>query len=214
MSKVPAQAQEALLGTAHVFAQRGWLRATSGNLSVLDEDTGLLCITRSGVDKQHLLPDDIIGLSADGTVVAGQGTPSFETAIHQTIYRLTQARAIFHVHTVYNNLAARYSTGTGIILTGHEMLKALGHWGEGARITIPVVPNYADIGRAALAVEQVLNPAVPGVLLARHGIYAFGDSVARAARHLEAFEFLFEWLYLDRLAESAWAAQLPLSREI
>ena len=35
-------------------------------------------------------------------------------------------------------------------------------------------------------------PETHGVLLSRHGLYTWGESVAEARRHLEALEFLFE----------------------
>jgi Ribulose-5-phosphate 4-epimerase and related epimerases and aldolases len=34
---------------------------------------------------------------------------------------------------------------------------------------------------------------VPGVLIRNHGIYAWGESPLAAKRHLEAFEFLFQY---------------------
>jgi methylthioribulose-1-phosphate dehydratase len=36
------------------------------------------------------------------------------------------------------------------------------------------------------------HPHAHGVLLSRHGLYTWGQSVAEARRHLEALEFLFE----------------------
>jgi methylthioribulose-1-phosphate dehydratase len=33
---------------------------------------------------------------------------------------------------------------------------------------------------------------VPGYLIAGHGLYTWGGSVAETMRHLEAFEFLFQ----------------------
>ena len=36
------------------------------------------------------------------------------------------------------------------------------------------------------------DPDAHGVLLSRHGLYTWGESVAEARRHLEALEFLFE----------------------
>lgn len=209
MSDFRNAAVDALIRVSKDFADRGWLRATSGNLSIRDTTTGTVYITRSGADKQRLQAPDVLTLSPTGEILEGTGRPSFETAIHQAIYRSVDAGAVFHVHTVYNNLVSRQAVDGGIAFYDHEMLKALGHWDEGARITLPVVPNYADIDRLAEAVAKAVRPAVPAVLLARHGIYAFGETADAALRHLEAFEFLFEWLALDRLSAAAAAAILP-----
>ncbi len=202
------QAISSLIAISQELAGRGWLRATSGNLSIRDREADLIYITRSGADKQRLDSHDILTLTPDGTVISGVGKPSFETAIHQAIYRLTDAGAVFHVHTVYNNVACRYVDGDGLRFQDHEMLKALGHWEEDAAIILPVVPNFAHIPDLARAVEEALDPSVPAVLLRRHGIYAFGDTAEAAFRHLEAFEFLFEWLYLDQLTGATIAPSL------
>ena len=54
--------------------------------------------------------------------------------------------------------------------------------------------NSQDYGCLAEELERKLEefPDAPGVLLSRHGLYTWGDSVAEARRHLEALEFLFE----------------------
>ncbi len=36
------------------------------------------------------------------------------------------------------------------------------------------------------------HPATHGYLVASHGLYTWGTSIADARRHVEAFEFLFE----------------------
>lgn len=203
MSLTQSHAIQSLIEISRELSQRGWLRATSGNLSVRDHASSQIFITRSGADKQRLTADDILTLHADGSVLEGLGKPSFETAVHRALYGHTQAGAVFHVHTVYNNVASRYAVANGIEFHDHEMLKALGHWEEGARITLPVVPNFADIAQLADAVNHAVDPAVPAVLLKRHGLYAFGHDTGAALRHLEAFEFLFEWLCLERLSDAA-----------
>jgi methylthioribulose-1-phosphate dehydratase len=43
-----------------------------------------------------------------------------------------------------------------------------------------------------LAIVLEKYPDAHGVLLSRHGLYTWGESVAEARRHLEVLEFLFE----------------------
>lgn len=206
-------AQEALWTLSQLkstLAQRGWLRATSGNLSVLLED-GRIAITASGTNKQENHPDDVLFIRPDGRKAdQSPGRPSAETGVHLAIYRATQARAVIHVHTVFNN-----SVGLSddvLTVTDHEMLKALGHWEEGARVAIPVIPNYADLTRLAEEVGRRLDPTVPGVLIRRHGVYAWGEDAGAAERHLEAWEFLFEWSFyqsLHRMVAASTALVAP-----
>jgi methylthioribulose-1-phosphate dehydratase len=189
-------ARQAVCQLAAELAARGWLPATSGNLSVKVADNPLtLAITASGVDKQHLREDDVILVGADNkTVENTHHRPSAETTVHTNLYAKFGCGAVLHVHTLYNNLASDLYFKQGFVeLAGYELLKALGHWEEDARIRVPIVENYADLARLGEAVATVAQPDVPGVLVRNHGIYAWGDTVATAKRHLEALEWLFEY---------------------
>lgn len=180
------------------LAAAGWLRATSGNVSVRLSDDSLV-ITASGSDKQVAHDDDLLWLAATGRIRSGTGRPSAETAIHQAVYgAVPEAGAVVHVHTVFNNLAGQHDDR--VIVTDHEMLKALGHWDEGGTVSLPVLPNLADLDRLADLVTRQLDPTVPGILLRRHGLYAWGQDAAAVLRHVEAWEFLFEWIYYRDLA--------------
>ncbi|PYI54863.1 methylthioribulose 1-phosphate dehydratase [Paenibacillus flagellatus] len=183
------------------LAARGWFPATSGNLSVrvgdFAPDRFAFAITSSGKDKSKHSPEDYL-------IVDGQGRPteptklkpSAETLIHCEIYRLTGCGAVFHVHTVFNNIVSElYADRGSVPIERVELIKAFNIWDEDASIEVPVLPNYADIPKIAALVEGRLNPAVPGIVLRNHGIYAWGANVFEAKRHLEAFEFLFEYVY-------------------
>ena len=59
---------------------------------------------------------------------------------------------------------------------------------------VPIIENsqnYEELSRD-LANTLGEHAAAHGVLLSRHGLYTWGQSVAEARRHLEALEFLFE----------------------
>ena len=47
---------------------------------------------------------------------------------------------------------------------------------------------------AEAVVERITDPRVPGILVRRHGLYAWGANPFQAKRHVEAFEFMFEYL--------------------
>ncbi|MCY0864271.1 MAG: methylthioribulose 1-phosphate dehydratase [Sulfobacillus sp.] len=190
-----------LMTVSRRLAEYGWLPATSGNLSLKAPDHSVW-ITRSGSDKQVLAAEDILHMSPAGMILAGHGKPSFETAIHLAIYQVTDATAVFHVHTVANNLIARYADQGTITIGPHEMVKALDHWDETAQLQLPVLPNLADMDQLAQRVVDRLDPKVPGILLENHGIYVFGRSPAITLRYLEAWEFLFRWTLDSRLHDA------------
>jgi len=98
--------------------------------------------------------------------------------------------------TVYNNVVSEWFwERRAVPVHGVELIKAFNIWEEEASIDIPIVPNYADIPRIVPEVTERLDPRVPGILLRKHGIYAWGKNIAEAKKHLEAFEFLFEYVY-------------------
>lgn len=183
------------------FASRGWFPGTSGNLSVRvgewTPEQFTFAITASGKDKSANTPEDF--LLVDQAGVPTEPTklkPSAETLIHCEIYKHTGCGAIFHVHTVYNNIISEYDAELGHVpLQGVELIKAFNIWEEHAAIEVPILPNYAKIPRIAELVGNAIRPNVPGILLRNHGIYAWGANAFEAKRHLEAFEFLFEHRY-------------------
>ncbi|KRE93045.1 methylthioribulose-1-phosphate dehydratase [Paenibacillus sp. Soil766] len=183
------------------LAARGWFPATSGNLSVrvggFEASAFTFAITSSGRDKSVQTPEDFLLVNEKGLPTEATSLkPSAETLIHSEIYRLTGAGAIFHVHTIFNNLASElYAERGSIPVDGVELIKAFNIWDEEAQIEIPILPNFADIPRIAELVEGAIVPRIPGIVLRKHGIYAWGANAFEAKRHLEAFEFLFEYVY-------------------
>jgi methylthioribulose-1-phosphate dehydratase len=183
------------------FAAKGWFPATSGNLSMRVGEFGteddVIAITASGKDKSQQTAEDFLIVNKHG--IATEHTslkPSAETLIHCEIYRLTQARAIFHVHTVFNNLISElYAEQSSIPIEGVEIIKAFNIWDEDARIEIPVLPNYASIAQIVPLIQERIQLHIPGIVLRKHGVYAWGASTSEAQKHLEAFEFLFEYAY-------------------
>jgi methylthioribulose-1-phosphate dehydratase len=156
-----------------------------------------MLITASGLDKGTLTPAGLIEVDLGGHVLAGTGKPSAETALHLVLYRnrLT-AGAILHVHTVWNTLlSSHYEAAACVPIEGYELLKGLAGVSTHAYLEqVPILKNsqdYADLSdQLASALRQ--SPRAHGVLLSRHGLYTWGESVTEARRHLEALEFLFE----------------------
>ena len=186
---------EELCATARQCYARGWVPATSGNFSVRSGDR--VFITASGLDKGKLTPEDLLEVGVDGTVLGGEGRPSAETGLHLAIYRERPgSRAIVHVHSVWNTLLSGRFEADGLVsLRGYELLKGLaGVQTHEHEEHVPIIPNTQEYAPLVEKLRGVLqeNGAAHGVLLSRHGLYTWGESVAEARRHLEALEFLFE----------------------
>lgn len=186
---------EQLCATARSCYARGWVPATSGNFSV--RWGSRIFITPTGLDKGTLTPENLLEIDMDGAAIAGRGRPSAETSLHTVIYReRTHARAIVHVHTVWNTLLSGKFLSTGFVdLCGYELLKGLsGVATHEHKERVPIIENTQDYTSLAAHLSSVLqaNKEAHGILLSRHGLYTWGESVAGARRHLEALEFLFE----------------------
>ncbi len=200
------RAGEVLAAEAARFASFGWMRGTSGNLSVvLSRDPLQLAVTGSGLDKGTLTAADVVVVDAAGEPVdlaalpsagaappsALAALPSAEAALHARVARLTSAGAVVHVHTVAAVVAGR-RWPTGIELSGLEMLKGIGVAAAGAHVRLPVIGNSQEMPELGDRLERAWNPRVPAVVVADHGLYAWGSNPLEARHHTEIVEWLLE----------------------
>lgn len=188
-----------LAAEAARFAGFGWMRGTSGNLSVvLARDPLRLAVTASGRDKGELTEDDVAlvdgrGAAVAGTAgpVAGAGKPSAEAGLHARVVRLTGAGAVVHVHTVAAVAMGRRRPG-GIVLRDLEMLKGLGVPAEGTAVRLPVIANSQDMDVLGDRLEEAREPRMPAVVVAGHGLYVWGEDLPQARHHAEVVQWLLE----------------------
>ncbi|HWG20819.1 MAG TPA: methylthioribulose 1-phosphate dehydratase [Terracidiphilus sp.] len=188
---------EELCALAHWAAARGWVPATSGNFSLREDATGHIFISPSGLDKGQMTPADLLEVDEDGRALRRAGKPSAEAGLHAVVYRHHhEARAIAHVHTIWNTLlSARFAEVGCVEITGYELLKALSGVETHKHCErVPVIANSQDYDTLARELDEAFDefPLAHGVLLSAHGLYTWGTSVAEVRRHLEALEFLFE----------------------
>ncbi|WP_250283246.1 MULTISPECIES: class II aldolase/adducin family protein, partial [unclassified Frankia] len=123
--------------------------------------------------------------------------PSAEAALHARLAEAAGAGAVVHVHTVVSVRAAERWPG-GVELEGLEMLKALGRGADGDRVRIPVVGNSQEMTGLGDRMAALRDPRTPAILIARHGLYAWGEDLGAARRHTEAVQWLLEWALSDR----------------
>ncbi|RED60391.1 methylthioribulose 1-phosphate dehydratase [Cohnella lupini] len=190
------------------FAARGFFPGTSGNLSMrigpYSPERFYFAVTASGKDKSKTTPEDFLFVDQNGNPCESTTLkPSAETVIHNEIYRLTGCGAIFHIHSVYNSLVSEWFwERRAVPVQGVELIKGLNIWDQDAAIDIPILSNFADVPRIVPEIAERIADRIPGILLRNHGIYAWGRDAFEAKRHLEAFEFLFEYVYRWELLKS------------
>ncbi|CAG7855870.1 methylthioribulose-1-phosphate dehydratase [biofilm metagenome] len=183
----------ALCNAGRFIDGKGWVPATSGNFSARLPD-GTIAITTSGKHKGHLQVEDIMLIDAEAQALDGK-IPSAETGLHTALYqRYPTINAVLHPHPMNAVLISKLHADK-LELANYELLKAFnGILTHEARIVVPIFPNDQDIPRLASVIDNYLdnNEACYGYIIAGHGLYTWGESVAEALRHLEALDYLFE----------------------
>lgn len=91
-----------------------------------------------------------------------------------------------------------------LTLSDLEMIKGLeGITSHTAVVRVPILSNHQNMAYLSEVATPFLPDAPHGVLIAGHGLYAWGSDLTKARRHLEILEFLLEqrWrqLLLDLL---------------
>lgn len=166
------RAREDLVATARRMSELGLTPGMSGNVSVRTP-TGML-VTPSGMPYAELVPDDAVEMKLDGTMRAGQRTPTSEWQLHRDILGARpDVEAIVHTHSLF---CTTISTLRRDIPAIHYMVVLAG------ADAIPCA-EYATFGSAQLALNAVT--ALRGgnaCLLANHGMVALGSSLAQALR--------------------------------
>jgi methylthioribulose-1-phosphate dehydratase len=213
----PADSQaEALCAVMAGIHRRGWCEGTGGNFScVLQQQPLQLLMAPSGVDKGSVPPDALIVVDGSGQVMAGAGKASAETLLHLEIIATTGAGAVLHTHSQSATLLSRLAcpqgqASGGIAIAGLEMLKGLeGVTTHDCAITVPVLANDQSLERLSQAARPHLKQAPHGLLIAGHGLYAWGVSLSAAKRHLEILEFLLEQTWRERLLGASGLGSTP-----
>jgi methylthioribulose-1-phosphate dehydratase len=156
----------------------------------------LLAMSPSGVDKGELTAEQVLLVGEGAHVINGGRKPSDETLLHLEIVKQRQAGAVLHTHSIWNTiLSDMFAEEHGVAIEGYEMLKGL----EGVRTHehrewLPIIGNSQDMREVAATIRAILieHPNAHGLLLHKHGLYAWGKDLREAKRHIEILEFLLE----------------------
>ncbi|MER7082299.1 methylthioribulose-1-phosphate dehydratase [Saccharopolyspora kobensis] len=196
MSGELERAGAALAAESARMAGLGWMRGTSGNLSVtLGRAPLRLAVTASGLDKGELTASDVVVVDEAGAAVPDQPNPdqrpSAEAGLHARIAAVAGAGAVVHVHML-SAVVAGQRWPEGVVLRDLEMLKGLGRRDDDV-MTVPVVPNSQDMRVLGDAFEASFDAATPAVVVARHGVYVWGRDLVQARHRTECLDWLFRF---------------------
>lgn len=181
-----------LVSVAKACYDRGWSHGTAGNFSLRGRN-GLIWQSPTGLNKGALNPKHFIPVDLESGQVATPGTvrPSAEMPMHLAVY-LTIPEAMSVVHTHPPELVAMSRSGSDLVFVGQEMQKHLGCHSHLETLKIPVITNPTPEEMPAMMhrAGSHMAPRVPMVVLATHGVYAWGKTPMEALSYIEAAEFL------------------------
>ena len=196
--------REQLTKTIADLHGRRWCEGTGGNFSVVVQRDPLhLLMAPSGVNKGQVEPAQLVIVDEQQKVIQGQGRASAETTLHVEIITTLQCRAVLHTHSVESTVLSDHCAKQATIrLEGWEMLKGLkGIATHDTSIDIPIVANNQNMRELSQSIRPYLNTNAPGILVAGHGLYTWGDSLAEAQRHVEILEFLFSTVLQKKILQ-------------
>ena len=198
-----------LSSTMAAIYARGWCDGTGGNFSCVIQHKPLqLLMAPSGVHKGAVNPEDLILVDEGGLVQRGHGQASAETLLHLALVEQAGAGAVLHTHSQAGTLLSQHygpaqGEHGGLELHDLEMLKGLdGVHTHACSVTLPVLANDQDMRRLRQRATPLISAAPHGLLIAGHGLYAWGKDLNQAQRHLEILEFLLEQHWRQLLLQS------------
>ena len=159
--------------------QCGFVAATDGNLSVRLDDRRVLA-TPTSMSKGMMRPSDLVIVDLSGRKLSGRRDVSSEIAMHLLIYKLRpDIRGVVHAHppTATGFAASGLSLNQPLVC---ELIVGLG--------CVPLA-RYGTPGTPELS--ESLAPLVPqydAILMANHGVVAYGEDLAHAYMKMETVE--------------------------
>ncbi|MCA9234152.1 MAG: L-ribulose-5-phosphate 4-epimerase AraD [Planctomycetales bacterium] len=170
----------------------GLVTLTWGNVSGLSADGLHFAIKPSGVPYDDMEPDQMVVVSVEsGQVVEGELRPSSDTPTHRLLYAsFTGVGGIVHTHSPKATAFAQARREIPCLGTTHA-----DHFHGPVPVTRPLSEREVEDGYEAhtgdVIVERFaeLDPVtMPGVLVAGHAPFAWGQDAAEAVKNAVALE--------------------------
>jgi methylthioribulose-1-phosphate dehydratase len=193
-----------LVKIVNIFHDRGLSPATSTNYSFrLSENKDLFVISQSGVDKSEFQPGHLMVINNHAESVYDSNLkPSAETFIHIVVYEtFKDINAILHTHSLNATFLSMKEKKNFLEFEDLELLKGLeGNQTHELKETLPIFPNSQDIKALSKQIGAYLklNPNTHGLILKGHGLYTWGKDLKTAKRHVETYEYLFQYKLLEQ----------------
>ncbi len=174
-----------------LLPQHGLVTFTWGNVSEIDRESGYVVIKPSGVNYSELTPEKMVVVDLDGNKIEGELNPSSDTPTHIYLYRnFNDIGGIVHTHSTHATAFAQARSPISAYGTTHADY----FYGDipcTRELTATEVQNDYEKNTGKVIVEafKLLNPdAIPGVVAANHGPFAWGKDSNEAVHNAVVLE--------------------------
>ena len=165
------------------LSENGLVVGTSGNVSAIDRSRNIVYIKPSGVSYKKLKKKDIVGVDLKGKIVEGNLNPSVDLPQHLYLYkRLPEIGSVIHTHSIYATAFAMVGSSIPVYSTAHADI-----FGKEIPCTLYVDNKGDNIGKA---IVKYRKPGCPAILLGRHGVFVFEESVTKAIKAAIMLEYV------------------------
>ncbi len=177
------------------LVRAGLVLYTFGNASGIDREQGLVAIKPSGVPYEKMQPEDMVITDLDGKVVEGSWKPSSDLKTHLVLYKaFSSVGGVVHTHSRHATSWAQAGREIPALGTTHA---------DYFHGPVPVTRTLTDeeiegdyvlnTGHAICERFNNLDPAaIPGVLVAGHAPFCWGETPADAAHTAAVLELIAE----------------------
>ena len=158
---------------------------TWGNVSGIDRDKSLIVIKPSGVPYQELTVDKMVIVNLKGKLIEGELRPSSDTATHLFLYNnFSNIKGVVHTHSPWATSWAQAKKNIPCYGTTHA-----DHFYQDIPCTRVMsdaeINNNYETNTGKVILEEFTNKNrdyhyTPGVLVAGHGPFTWGEDVEKA----------------------------------
>jgi L-ribulose-5-phosphate 4-epimerase len=173
--------------------KHGLAKLTFGNASALDRQRGVFAIKPSGVPYDALTPELMVVVDLEGRQVEGRLNPSSDTPTHRRLFLAwAEVAGIVHTHSLFASAFAQASREIPALGTTHA-----DYFRGPVPLTRALTPQEIagayEWETGSVIVERFRGISAldyPGVLVNRHGPFAWGATAAAAVEAGVALEYL------------------------
>jgi L-ribulose-5-phosphate 4-epimerase len=169
----------------------GLVHLNFGNASAIDRRRGIVAIKPSGVGYDKLRAADMVLIDLEGARVEGKLRPSSDTPTHLVLYRKFKgAGGVAHTHSIHATAFAQAGLPIPVLGTTHSDFFN-GPVPVTRELSSREIAGSYEVETGSVIVETFskLDPEeIPGVLVNRHGPFAWGPTAAGAVENAVALE--------------------------